>query len=82
MTVPTIMIPKYKFGMKMESDSQDINLLDSMVKTVVAELDGRIGVRRMSYDTWHWSSHHEMERFLTYYYLKYGNQYPIDRTTI
>ena len=79
MTVPTLMVPKYK----VEDDDirPDINLLDNIVRSVAEELEGRIGVRRMSYDTWHWTSQNEMERFLTYYYLKYGNQYPIDRTT-
>ena len=78
MTVPTLMAPNYK----VEDEFAEINLLDSIVRTVVEELKERIGVRRMSYDTWHWTNHHEMERFITYYYLKYGNQYPIDRTTI
>lgn len=79
MTVPTLMVPQYK----VESDESgvDINLLDSIVKIVVEELEGRIGVKRMSYDTWYWSSHNELDRFLTYYYLKYGNQYPIDKST-
>lgn len=81
MTVPTLMIPKSKFGFEESDDSLDVNLLDSIVKTVTEELEGRIGVRRMSYDTWHWTNHNEMERFLTYYYLKYGNQHPLDRTT-
>ena len=78
MTVPTLMAPNYK----VEDEFAEINLLDSIVRTVVEELKERIGVRRMSYDTWYWTNHHEMERFITYYYLKYGNQYPIDRTTI
>jgi len=77
MTVPTLMVPKYKID---PYDGPDINLLDTMVKTVTEELEGRMGVRRMSYDTWHWTNHNEMDRFLTYYYLKYGNEYPIDRT--
>jgi hypothetical protein len=79
MTVPTLMVPKYKT--EAGQSGIDINLLDSIVKTVTEELEERIGVRRMSYDTWHWTNHNEMERFLTYYYLKYGNEYPIDRTT-
>ena len=79
MTVPTLMIPKYKI--EADESGVDVNLIDSLIKTVTEELEGRIGVRRMSYDTWHWTNHNEMERFLTYYYLKYGNEYPIDRTT-
>jgi hypothetical protein len=79
MTVPTLMIPKYKI--EADESGVDVNLIDNLIKTVTEELEGRIGVRRMSYDTWHWTNHNEMERFLTYYYLKYGNEYPIDRTT-
>ncbi len=78
MTVPTLMIPEYKMD---PYESPDVNLLDSIVETVIEELEGRVGVKRMSYDTWHWTNQNEMERFLTYYYLKYGSQYPIDRTT-
>ena len=79
MTVPNLMIPKYKI--EADESGVDVNLIDNLIKTVTEELEGRIGVRRMSYDTWHWTNHNEMERFLTYYYLKYGNEYPIDRTT-
>jgi hypothetical protein len=68
------MVPKYKI--EADESGVDVNLLDNLVKTVTEELEGRVGVRRMSYDTWHWTNHDEMERFLTYYYLKYSNDYP------
>ena len=45
-----------------------------IVDDVVAELEGRVGVKRTSYDTWHWTSNNELERFLTYFYLKYPAQ--------
>lgn len=79
MTVPTLMVPKYKI--ETDESGVDVNLLDNLVKTVTEELEVRPGVRRMSYDTWHWANHDEMERFLTYYYLKYGNQYPFKLET-
>jgi hypothetical protein len=45
-----------------------------IIDDVVAELEGRVGVKRMSYDTWQWTSNDELERFLTYFYLKYPAQ--------
>jgi hypothetical protein len=37
------------------------------------ELDGRQGVKRMSYDTWHWDlrRRQEAEEYITYFYLKH-----------
>jgi len=48
--------------------------LDSTVVDMTAELDNRQGVRRMSYDTWHWDlrRQHEAEEYITYFYLKHG----------
>ncbi len=39
-----------------------------------AELRGRQGVKRMSYDTWHWDlrKRREAEEYITYFYLKHG----------
>lgn len=45
-----------------------------IVDSLIHELDGRPGVKRMSYDTWHWTSNDELQRFLTYFYLKYPQQ--------
>ena len=38
------------------------------------ELKDRQGVRRMSYDTWHWDlrKSREAEEYITYFYLKHG----------
>jgi hypothetical protein len=46
---------------------------DTAVKDMTEELDGRRGVRRMSYDTWHWDErrHVEAEQYITYFYLKH-----------
>ena len=37
------------------------------------DLKGRQGVRRMSYDTWHWDlrKQQEAEAYITYFYLKH-----------
>jgi hypothetical protein len=37
------------------------------------DLKGRQGVKRMSYDTWHWDLRrlHEAEEYITYFYLKH-----------
>jgi hypothetical protein len=37
------------------------------------DLKGRQGVRRMSYDTWHWDlrKQQEAEEYITYFYLKH-----------
>jgi hypothetical protein len=47
---------------------------DGTVTDMAAELDGRQGVRRMSYDTWHWDLRRkqEAEEYITYFYLKHG----------
>jgi hypothetical protein len=41
---------------------------------MVKELEHRQGVKRMSYDTWHWDErkHVEAEEYITYFYLKHG----------
>ena len=46
---------------------------DITVKDMSAELDHRQGVKRMSYDTWHWDlrRRHEAEEYITYFYLKH-----------
>jgi hypothetical protein len=47
---------------------------DGTVTDMANELDGRQGVRRMSYDTWHWDLRRkqEAEEYITYFYLKHG----------
>ena len=48
--------------------------LDSTIVDMTAELDHRQGVKRMSYDTWHWDlrRQREAEEYITYFYLKHG----------
>lgn len=47
---------------------------ETAIKDMSNELDNRQGVRRMSYDTWHWDlrRQHEAEEYITYFYLKHG----------
>lgn len=47
---------------------------DADVADMAAELDHRQGVKRMSYDTWHWDLRrkNEAEAYITYFYLKHG----------
>lgn len=56
------------------NDVSDHRSLDSTIIDMTAELDHRQGVRRMSYDTWHWDlrRRHEAEEYITYFYLKHG----------
>lgn len=44
------------------------------IDDITADLDHRKGVKRMSYDTWHWDErrHVEAEEYITYFYLKHG----------
>jgi hypothetical protein len=43
------------------------------IADVDQDLKGRQGVRRMSYDTWHWDlrKRQEAEEYITYFYLKH-----------
>lgn len=43
------------------------------ITDIADELKDRQGVRRMSYDTWHWDLRklQEAEEYLTYFYLKH-----------
>jgi hypothetical protein len=54
-------------------DVSDHRSLDSTIIDMTAELDNRQGVRRMSYDTWHWDlrKQQEAEEYITYFYLKH-----------
>ena len=47
---------------------------ETAIKDMSNELDNRQGVRRMSYDTWHWDLRRkqEAEEYITYFYLKHG----------
>ena len=47
---------------------------ETAIKDMSAELDNRQGVRRMSYDTWHWDLRRkqEAEEYITYFYLKHN----------
>jgi hypothetical protein len=44
------------------------------IDDMVVELKDRQGVKRMSYDTWHWDlrRRHEAEEYITYFYLKHN----------
>ena len=46
---------------------------DIFVNDMAEELAHRKGVRRMSYDTWHWDlrRQQEAEEYVTYFYLKH-----------
>lgn len=46
---------------------------ETAIKDMSNELDNRQGVRRMSYDTWHWDlrRRQEAEEYITYFYLKH-----------
>jgi hypothetical protein len=43
------------------------------IADIAEDLKGRQGVRRMSYDTWHWDlrKQQEAEEYITYFYLKH-----------
>ena len=43
------------------------------IADVDQDLKGRQGVKRMSYDTWHWDlrKQQEAEEYITYFYLKH-----------
>lgn len=43
------------------------------ISDMVEELKDRQGVKRMSYNTWHWDLRrlHEAEEYITYFYLKH-----------
>lgn len=61
--------------MSVEYSAVDDHLdLDSTVVDMTAELDHRQGVKRMSYDTWHWDLRRQLEaeEYITYFYLKHG----------
>lgn len=47
---------------------------DATIADMAKELDHRQGVRRMSYDTWHWDlrRRQEAEEYITYFYLKHN----------
>ena len=46
---------------------------DITIADMAKELEHRQGVRRMSYDTWHWDlrRQQEAEEYITYFYLKH-----------
>ena len=46
---------------------------DATIFDIAEELKDRKGVRRMSYDTWHWDlrRRQEAEEYITYFYLKH-----------
>ena len=66
-------VEKERYNKKVFGDEGIIGWTQ-IVDYVIEELEGRVGVKRMSYDTWHWTSNDELERFLTYFYLKYPAQ--------
>jgi hypothetical protein len=55
------------------NEVSDHRSLDATVIDMAAELDHRQGVKRMSYDTWHWDLRRkqEAEEYITYFYLKH-----------
>lgn len=53
-----------------KDDTSDENLLN----TLVTELHTNPYARRMAYDQWWWSNEGEMNRFITYWTLKYASK--------
>jgi hypothetical protein len=54
-------------------DDTDNKSFDSAIIDITEDLNNRKGVRRMSYDTWHWDLRRkaEAESYVTYFYLKH-----------
>ena len=63
-------VEKERYNHKVFGDATVIGWTQN-IQYVIDELEGRVGVKRTSYDTWRWSSNDELQRFLTYFYLKY-----------
>lgn len=54
-------------------DPKKVTSWDIGIDDIAVELKDRKGVRRMSYDTWHWDlrKQQEAEEYITYFYLKH-----------
>ena len=66
-------VDKERYNDKVFGDKAIIGWTE-IIDHVVKELEGRVGVKRTSYNTWRWANNDELERFLTYFYLKYPTQ--------
>lgn len=57
-------------------NSSPVGEFDASVLDMVDELKDRQGVRRMSYNIWHWDlrKQREAEEYITYFYLKHNNK--------
>lgn len=55
------------------TNSSPVGKFDASVQDIVEELKDRQGVRRMSYNIWHWDLRRkqEAEEYITYFYLKH-----------
>ena len=53
---------------------RDYSSWDAALDACHEELDGRKGVKRMSYDMWHWDGRREQEarEYMTYFMLKHS----------
>lgn len=74
----TLVKENYHWIMELHSEGsvseRTVDNLMVAVDSVTEELKGRQGVKRMSYNTWHWDGRRENEarEYITYFYLKHS----------
>ena len=74
MTVDTIFIVDPGDTSTIWENPDRINLLDGLIQKIVQDLADRPWTKRVAYDKWEWTNEHELERYATYCFLKYGNE--------
>jgi len=74
----TLVKENYHWIMELHSEdsvaARTVDNWGAAVDSVTEELKGRQGVKRMSFNTWHWDGRRENEarEYITYFYLKHG----------
>jgi hypothetical protein len=74
----TLVKENYHWIMELHSEGlvaeRTVDNWGAAVDSVTEELKDRQGVKRMSYNTWHWDGRREIEarEYITYFYLKHS----------
>ena len=61
-----------EWAMTIEMDLRvDVLTTDFSIEDLAQELENYPSCRRMSYDTWYWQNHDDLNSFVTYFLLKW-----------
>lgn len=69
---PNLQIMVIKLGTPLTT-IREITEWNSRIDLIADELEEVPCAKRVSYDKWEWTSNHELNRYITYYFMRFEN---------